>query len=74
MKCYTCDQAGESKEAVGICVVCGMGVCSHHAVRKDVPVWLWQGLLPPKGPMPKSMMRIQCDTCAQALVQEGVEV
>ena len=71
MRCYTCDQAGKAMEAVSICIVCGMGVCSEHAIQRDVPVMgtLWQGLVPVKGPMPKSMMRILCDTCAQALAQ-----
>ncbi len=75
MKCYTCDQAGESMEAVSICVICGMGVCRNHAIQRDVPVMgtLRQGLVPVIGPLPQSMMRILCDTCAQALAQEGAK-
>lgn len=75
MRCYACDQADESMEAVAICIVCGMGVCRDHAVRQDVAVkgTLWYGQAPVKGPLPKAMMRILCDTCAQALAQTGAE-
>ena len=27
MQCYVCAKAGKQTEAVGICIVCGMGLC-----------------------------------------------
>ena len=39
MKCYVDALEGKDKEAVAICIVCGMGVCLDHAIREDVTLW-----------------------------------
>lgn len=39
MECHVCAKAGKKTEAVGICIVCGMGLCMEHALRKDVDLW-----------------------------------
>ena len=39
MQCYVCAKAGKQTEAVGICIVCGMGLCMDHALREDVDLW-----------------------------------
>ena len=39
MKCYVDAMEGKDKDAVAICIVCGMGVCLDHAIREDVTIW-----------------------------------
>ena len=39
MQCYVCAKAGKQTEAVGMCIVCGMGLCMDHALREDVDFW-----------------------------------
>ncbi len=39
MKCYECAKNGKDTEAVGICIVCGAGVCKDHLRREKVPIW-----------------------------------
>lgn len=38
VSCYVHAKAGESKDAVAVCKVCGMGLCLDHAVERDVPL------------------------------------
>ena len=54
MQCYVCAKAGKQTEAVGICIVCGMGLCMDHALREDVD--LWEGGYP----FPKRRPRRSC--------------
>ncbi len=30
MRCLECSKAGGSAQAVGVCLSCGAGLCSHH--------------------------------------------
>lgn len=39
MKCYICAQMGKSTDAVAICIICGMGTCMEHTIRREVDVW-----------------------------------
>ncbi len=39
MKCYECAKEGKETDAVGICIVCGRGVCKDHLVREKLPLW-----------------------------------
>ena len=39
MKCYKCAEKGVDSDAVGICVVCGMGLCMDHAKMVEVSIW-----------------------------------
>ncbi|QSZ66800.1 DUF2180 family protein [Methanofollis aquaemaris] len=66
MKCYVCAQEGKETEAAGICIVCGMGLCTRHMVREDVD--LWEGGYPfPAQKLEKKLPRILCPECAVAL-------
>ncbi len=69
MKCYICAEQGRDREAVAICIVCGMGVCMEHLVRKDVE--LWRGDYPfPARKLKKAIPRILCVICNEAY-EEG---
>ncbi|MDK2892853.1 DUF2180 family protein [Methanohalophilus sp.] len=39
MKCHECEKEGKHSDTVGICIICGRGVCNDHLVREQVPVW-----------------------------------
>ncbi|MCD4799633.1 MAG: DUF2180 family protein, partial [Methanosarcinales archaeon] len=39
LKCFICDEKNKTEEAVGICIVCGMGLCMEHARRADLEIW-----------------------------------
>ncbi|WP_342678529.1 DUF2180 family protein [Methanofollis sp. UBA420] len=66
MKCYICAQEGKTTEAAGICIVCGMGLCTDHMIRDDVD--LWEGGYPfPAQKMKKALPRILCPECHAAL-------
>lgn len=67
MECYVCAKAGKKTEAVGICIVCGMGLCMEHALREDVDVW--EGGYPfPSQKATKPLPRILCAECKTVLV------
>jgi len=69
MKCYVCAKLGKTTEAVGICIVCGMGLCMEHAIREEREVW--EGGYPfPARKMKKTLPRILCKDCADA-TREG---
>mgnify|MGYP001607045750 FL=1 len=36
MLCYKCAKLGKETQAVGICVVCGMGLCKDHVNIAEV--------------------------------------
>lgn len=66
MQCYVCAQSGVQTEAVGICIVCGMGLCKDHVIREDVD--LWEGGYPlPAKKAKKRLPRILCPECSEAL-------
>ncbi len=66
MKCYICAQQGKTEEAVAACIVCGMGVCMAHAIRKDRDQW--EGGYPfPSKKVGKRIPRILCPYCDEAL-------
>ena len=39
MKCYKCAKEGKDTDAIGICVVCGMGLCIDHVRVTEVSFW-----------------------------------
>ncbi len=66
MKCYICAQEGKSSDAVAICIICGMGLCSEHVVREDIDVWEGDYPFPAhKGKV--KLPRILCPDCYDAL-------
>ena len=63
MKCYVCAKEGKDSDAVGVCIVCGMGLCMEHVIREDTEVW--QGGYPfPAKRLPKKIPRILCPECS----------
>lgn len=69
MKCYICAEQGRDSEAVAICIVCGMGLCTEHLVRKEID--LWRGDYPfPAKKLKKKIPRILCVICNEAY-EEG---
>ncbi|HOU28099.1 MAG TPA: DUF2180 family protein [Thermoleophilia bacterium] len=67
MECYVCARAGKKTAAVGVCIVCGMGLCMEHALREDVEVW--EGGYPfPSQKAKKPLPRILCAECKEVLV------
>lgn len=66
MECYVCAQQGKHVPAVGICIVCGMGLCTEHALREDVDIWEGGYPFPSKKSKTK-LPRILCAECKEAL-------
>jgi hypothetical protein len=71
LNCYICAQKGTQTPAVAVCLACGMGVCMDHLVREELPIedivdW---GLGKEKVTYPKTLPRILCIWCAEALAQ-----
>ncbi len=53
-------------DAVGVCVICGMGLCMEHTVRRDQE--LWEGGYPfPAHHIRRRLPRILCPECQAAL-------
>jgi hypothetical protein len=54
------------REATGICIVCGMGLCSEHMYRSDIQAW--EGGYPfPAKRLKGVVPRILCPECYNAL-------
>jgi hypothetical protein len=71
VKCYICAKEGMDTPAVAMCIVCGMFVCMKHLIREELPVedivdW---GLGKEKITYPKTLPRILCTWCYEALAQ-----
>jgi len=62
MKCYVCAKMGKSTDAVAICIVCGMGTCMEHTIRREVETW--EGGYPfPARKLPGKIPRMLCPEC-----------
>ena len=69
MKCYVCAKEGKTTDAVAICIVCGMGTCLEHTIRKDMD--MWEGGYPfPVKKLQKTMPRMLCPDCNAALQED----
>lgn len=71
MKCYVCAKLGVDKDAVAICIVCGMGLCMGHAIKqelvvRDVVNW---GLGEERIDYPLPLPRFVCAECRLAIDQ-----
>jgi hypothetical protein len=71
LNCYICAKEGKETTAVAVCLACGMGVCMKHLVREELPIedivdW---GLGKEKVAYPKTLPRILCAWCSDALAQ-----
>ena len=70
MKCYVCAKEGKESTAVAVCIVCGMGLCMDHAIRKETEVW--QGGYPfPVKKSQRTVPRILCPACAAAYAADS---
>ena len=71
MICYVCAQSGSQSQAVAICIVCGMALCTEHLVREELPVWekLHTGLATTRQELPEKLPRFLCQECYRALHQ-----
>ena len=68
MKCYQCAKMGKDTDAIGICIVCGMGLCKDHLRREESPVW--DGDYPVRlKPDVEHILRIVCEPCHEALME-----
>ena len=68
MKCYQCAKMGKDTDAVGICIVCGMGLCKDHLRREEIPIWYGGYSLRLK-PDVEHILRIVCEPCHEALLE-----
>jgi hypothetical protein len=69
MKCYICAERGVDSDAVSVCIVCGMGLCMKHSIRKDREQW--EGGYPfPAKKKGLKMPRILCPYCDAAMGSE----
>ena len=71
MKCYVCAKQGVDKDAVAICIVCGMGLCMGHAFKeellvKDIIDW---GFGEEQITYPHTLPRFICAECKLAIEQ-----
>lgn len=66
MQCYVCAKAGKQTEAVGICIVCGMGLCMEHVIRDDVELWE-AGPVFAQTKKQLRLPRILCAECKEAM-------
>jgi hypothetical protein len=66
MKCYVCAKMGKDTDAVGVCIVCGMGLCMDHVIREEREVWEGGYPFPAKKSL-ISLPRILCQDCLAAL-------
>jgi hypothetical protein len=62
MKCYWHAKAGQDRDAVAVCTVCGRALCADHAREVTLPLWPraseWTG---------KTAIQILDDSCLEAL-------
>lgn len=68
MKCYVCAMARKDTDAVGMCIICGMGLCMEHALREDQEIW--EGGYPfPATKIKVKLPRILCPECKEAMMR-----
>ncbi len=65
LKCFICDENNKTEEAVGICIVCGMGLCMEHAQRADLEIWEGKYPMPVKAKK-FDLPRFLCEYCIES--------
>lgn len=68
MHCYECLQAGETRDAVGLCHHCSAALCAEHIFVVDDPVTAGVPLVRTVV-LPKKARLLLCCTCKAALEQ-----
>ena len=71
MRCYDCAVEDRVEEAVGICVVCGRGVCLRHARLQHLPQFYLSGagIGGPVRRRAQDRARVVCTECEAAVGQ-----
>jgi hypothetical protein len=58
LKCYDCSEDNKVNEAVGVCIVCGKGLCIQHIKQIELPM---KGGYPlPHLTLKKDLPRMMC--------------
>jgi hypothetical protein len=66
--CYECLQAGETRDAIGICHHCSAALCAEHIYTVEDPITATEPLVR-KVVLPKKARLLLCGTCKAALDQ-----
>jgi hypothetical protein len=70
LRCYICDEKGAVEEAAAICIACGIGLCSNHAKRVDMPISEGHYPMPVKI-LKKGLPRFMCEECLEKVLPEA---
>ena len=68
MRCYECSQAGEVRDAVGLCHHCSAALCAEHA-RVTMDPMIAPAPLSKEIILPKRARVLLCPMCHAALEQ-----
>jgi hypothetical protein len=61
LRCYDCLEENKVNEAVGVCIVCGKGLCIEHIKQVEYPM---KGGYPlPHLTLKKDLPRMLCQEC-----------
>jgi hypothetical protein len=72
LKCYDCFETSKDSEAVGICIVCGKGLCMEHVKQVEFPM---KGGYPlPHLMLKKGLPRLLCRECIDSIIGEGFSI
>jgi hypothetical protein len=70
LKCYDCLEESKDSEAVGVCIVCGKGLCMEHIKQVEFPM---RGGYPlPKLNLKKGLPRMMCRECIDSIFGEDM--
>lgn len=70
LKCYDCLEKSKDIEAVGVCIVCGKGLCMEHIKEVEFPM---KGGYPlPNLNLKKGLPRMMCRECIDSVFGEDM--
>ena len=68
LKCYDCLENNKDSEAVGVCIICGKGLCLEHTKQVEFPM---KGGYPmPELKLKKDLPRMMCRECIDSTLGE----
>jgi hypothetical protein len=70
LKCYDCLEENKDTEAVGVCIVCGKGLCMEHIKQVEFPMKGGGYPLPHKT-LKKGLPRMLCKECIGTILEDG---
>jgi hypothetical protein len=69
LKCYDCLEKNQDSESVGVCIICGKGLCMEHIKQVEFPM---KGGYPmPELTLKKDLPRMMCRECIDSTLGEG---